>query len=328
MSSTGKKVTNMPQSAARLLVTGATGQLGSLVVERLLQSVPSASVAVLARRPDAATLAETRRLRELGVDVRVGDYDDRSSLDAAFKDIERLLFISSSAVGARVGQHRNVVDAARAAQVGLIAYTSLLHTDSSPLQIADEHRATEAMIVESGLPYVMLRNNWYTENYLAGIAAALGRSVLNGAAGDGRIASATRADYAAAAGEVLLADRHPGGTILELAGDTAFTLTELAAEITRQSGRPVRYENLDPGAYETALKTAGLPDAAAAVVADADAGATRGALFDDGRVLSRVIGRPTTPMAESVRRALAGEKTHDARSTDRSQAGSRRHLRP
>src|SRR5690606_17013477 len=188
----------------------------------------------------------------------------------------------------------------KGAKVGVVAYTSLLRADTSPLGLAPEHRETEAMLRESGLPHVLLRNGWYTENYAMSIPAALAHGVLMGCAGDGRISAAARADYAAAAVAVILnADAHAGRTD-EPAGDTAFTLTELAAEIARQSGKPVRYQNMSEAEYRAALVQAGLPEPFAALLADSDAGVAKGALFDDGRALSRLIGRPTTPMSEVV----------------------------
>ena len=289
----------MSDHQPRLLVTGASGQLGRLVIDRLLETVPAARIVALVRDPETGS-----RLAALGVGVRVGDYARPETLDAALAGSDRVLLVSSNAVGQRVAQHRNVVAAAKRAGVGLLAYTSVLHADTSALGLADEHRQTEALLRESGVPFVLLRNGWYTENYTAAIPAALARHALIGGAGEGRIASAARADYAAAAAAVLTAGADWNGRVLELAGDEAYTLSELAAEIARQSGQPVAYRNMPEANHRAALLGAGLPDALAELIANSDAAAADGALFDDGRELGSLIGRPTTPMAASVAAAL------------------------
>lgn len=282
-----------------IAITGATGQLGRLVIRELLKSVPASRIVALARSADKAA-----DLAAQGITVRIADYDRPDTLEAAFAGVTRLLLISSSQVGQRVAQHRNVIDAARRAGVAAIAYTSLLHADRSPLGLAAEHVETEALLATSGLQWTLLRNGWYTENYLAGIPAALAHGALIGCADDARIASAARADYAAAAARVLASDGHEG-KIYELAGDDAYTLTELAAEISRLSGKPVSYRNLDEVGYRDALTGAGLPPALAAMLADSDRGAAAGGLFDDSHQLSRLIGRPTTPLATLAAQALA-----------------------
>ena len=297
--STQSTSTQSTSTQPRLLVTGASGQLGRLVVEQLLLAAPAGTVAAMVRSPEAGEPLAAR-----GVAVRVADYDHPETLDAALAGIERVLLISSSAVGARVAQHRNVIEAAKRAGVGLLAYTSLLHADASPLGLAGEHRETEALLRASGVPFVLLRNGWYTENYMASVPAALAHHALLGSAGQGRIASAARVDYAAAAAAVLTSDENVSGRVLELAGDDAYTLTELAAEVARQSGEDVAYKDLSQADYEAALLGAGLPGFLAALLADSDAGAARGALFDEGRQLSRLIGRATTPLASSVADAL------------------------
>jgi len=285
----------------RFLVTGASGELGALVIEELVRSVPSAEIAALVRDPERGA---AHRLKALGVQLRTGDYDHPETLDAAFAGTERLLFISSNATEGRVAQHCKVVEAAARAGVSLVAYTSVLHADTSRLSLAADHWETEAALRASGLPFVILRNSWYTENYTARIPVALEHHTLIGAAGDGRIASAARADYAAAAAVVLTSSENPTGRVFELAGDEIYTLSELAAEISRQSGQDVAYRNLDKIAYEQALLGANVPEELAALLADSDAGAAEGALFDDSRQLSALIGRPTTPLATSVAQAL------------------------
>ncbi|WP_028536649.1 SDR family oxidoreductase [Paludibacterium yongneupense] len=289
----------MPASPARILITGASGQLGRLVVHALLQTIEPARIVAAVR--DTAKAGD---LAALGIEVRRADYTKPETLDAAFVGIDRLLLISSSEVGQRLPQHRNVIDAAKRAGVKLLAYTSLLHADSSPLGLAEEHRQTEAAIRASGLPFALLRNGWYSENYAASIPSALQHGAHIGSAAEGRIASAARADYAAAAAAVLSAESVSDSRIYELAGDDAYTLTQFAAEITKQSGRTVIYQDMPEAAFRTALTGAGLPEAIAQLLADSDAGAARGGLFDDSHQLSTLIGRPTTPLAATVAQAL------------------------
>lgn len=282
-----------------IVITGASGQLGRLVIEALLQQVPAGEIVAAVRTPEKIADLAAR-----GVQVRLADYDQPASLAAAFAGADKLLLISASEVGRRVPQHRAVIDAAREAGVGLLAYTSILHADTSPLPLAAEHRETESLIRASGLPAVILRNSWYTENYLAGIPAALQYGVLLGSAGDGRIASAARADYAAAAAAVLTLDSQ-AGRIYELAGDEAYTLAELAGEIAQQSGKAVAYRNLPESEFKAALLGAGLPQGLATLLAESDVGASKGGLFDDSHQLSRLIGHPTTPLAAQVGQQLA-----------------------
>ncbi|MGK9175856.1 SDR family oxidoreductase [Yokenella regensburgei] len=281
-----------------IAITGATGQLGALTVEALLETVPANEIVAIVRNP-----AKAEALTQKGVVVRQGDYNDAAALTAALTGVDKLLLISSSEVGQRTSQHRNVINAAKAAGVKFIAYTSLLHADSSPLGLAVEHVETEHMLAESGIPFALLRNGWYSENYLASAPAALAHGVFIGAAGDGKIASATRADYAAAAARVMREENH-AGKVYELAGDDAWTLSELAAELSKQSGKSVVYQNLSEADFAAALKDVGLPEAFANLLADSDTGAAKGGLFDDSRTLSTLTGRPTTPLAESVKGIL------------------------
>lgn len=287
-------------TSAKLFVTGASGQLGRLVVAALLRRVPAAQIVAGVRDTEASAAQD---LRAQGVAVRRADYARPETLAEAFAGIDRLLLISSSEVGQRVPQHRNVIEAAGRAGIGLIAYTSLLHADTSPLGLAEEHRATEAILAESGMQTVILRNGWYTENYTASLPQALAHGVMLGSAGEGRIASAARADYAEAAAAVL-ATEAPVGRIHELAGDEAYTLADFASEAARTSGRTIRYQDLPPAEYRAALLGAGLPDGVASLLADSDAGAARGALFDDAHALRTLIGRPTTPLAAVIADAL------------------------
>jgi NAD(P)H dehydrogenase (quinone) len=291
----------MSSQQPQLLVTGASGQLGRLVIDALLKTTPAARISALVRDGKAGA-----GLSALGVRVHVGDYEKPETLDEAFAGVDRLLLISSSEVGRRVSQHRNVIAAAKRAGVKLLAYTSLLHADASPLGLAGEHRETEAALRDLKVPFALLRNGWYTENYAASIPSSLTHGALFGAAGDGRIASAARADYAEAAAAVLSANEDQAGRVYELAGDESYTLSEFAAEISRQSGRPVAYKNLPEAEFKALLAGAGLPEAFAALLADSDAGAAKGALFDEDRQLGALIGRPTTPFAKSILAALKG----------------------
>ncbi|MGX8883815.1 SDR family oxidoreductase [Methylovorus sp. SPW-M1] len=281
-----------------IVITGASGQLGRLVIEELLTSVPANQIIAAVRTP-----AKVADLAARGVVVRQADYTQPATLDAAFAGATQILLISSSEVGQRLPQHQNVIAAAKRANVSLLAYTSLLHADTSPLGLAAEHVATEQALKASGLPYAILRNGWYTENYTASIPPALQYGVLLGSAGDGKIASATRSDYAAAAAAVLRTPNQ-AGKVYELAGDTAYTLTEFAAELTRLSGKAIAYQNLPQADYAKALLDAGLPDFLADLLADSDTGASKGALFDDSHQLSQLIGRPTTPLATAIAAAL------------------------
>lgn len=291
----------MPE--ATILVTAASGQLGRLVVNALLRTEPAGRIAVTVRRPDAAAGFEARGLR-----AHVADYDDPEALAAAFKGVDRVLLISGNALGTRVAQHRNAIAAAKRAGVSLLAYTSVLHADRSRLGLAEDHRQTEAALRESGVPSVVLRNGWYTENDLAAVPAALSHGAVLGSSGQGRIASAPRADYAAAAAVLLTSAEPQAGRVYELAGDTRYTRAELAAELARQYGRPVIYRDLPQADYEAALKGAGLPPEIAALVADADAAAAQGDLDDASGELGRLLGRATTPLGDTIAatRAAAG----------------------
>ncbi|RYZ35912.1 MAG: SDR family oxidoreductase [Myxococcaceae bacterium] len=282
-----------------IVVTGATGKLGQRVVEGLLQRVPATDLAVVVRHPDKAQAWAAR-----GVHVRKADYSQPETLDAAFSQGDTVLFISSSEVGQRRKQHQAVVDAATKAGVKLLAYTSILHADTSGVILAGEHWYTELAIRKSGLPFVFLRHGWYLENYTDNAGPTLAQGVLRGCAKDGRVAPALRQDYADAAIAVLTGTGHEN-QVYELAGDTGFTLAELAAELSRHSGKSVAYDDLPAKDFSAALVKAGLPKPYADVLADADDGIARGDLNDTGRALSRLIGRPTVSLAEALRAALA-----------------------
>ncbi|EOI3491327.1 SDR family oxidoreductase [Cronobacter sakazakii] len=281
-----------------IAITGATGQLGQRVIDTLLNTVAAQEIVAIVRNPAKAAALSAR-----GVQVRAADYNDAAALTAALAGVEKLLLISSSEVGQRAPQHRNVIDAAKTAGVKLIAYTSLLHADRSPLGLADEHVATEKMLADAGIPYVLLRNGWYTENYLASVPPALEHGVFIGSAGDGKIASASRQDYAEAAAKVLTLDNQ-AGRVYELAGDHAWTLRDLTALLSKETGKTVAYQNLSEADFAAALTGAGLPEGFAKLLADSDIGASKGGLFDDSRQLSALIGRPTTSLEASLRESL------------------------
>jgi NAD(P)H dehydrogenase (quinone) len=280
-----------------IAVTGATGQLGRLVVEKLKAKVPAADIVVLVRSPAKAA--------DLGVAIREADYDCPETLDLA--GVDTLLLVSAREVGGRVARHRNVIRAAKRAGVGRVVYTSLLHADASPLSLAAEHLETEAELMASGLPFTILRNGWYTENYTGFVPAALAGGAFIGCAGQGKMSSAPRADYAEAAAVVLAATSGSGheGRTYELAGDEAYTLSDLAAEISRQAGKAIPYRNMPEADYAAALQGFGLSEGMSHAIASWDVGASKGALFDDGRQLSGLIGRATAPLAGTVAEALA-----------------------
>ena len=280
-----------------IVVTGATGHLGRLIVESLLsRGVPAAGIVALGR--DVAKVAD---LAERGVDVRHADYGDPEGLAAAFKGGDVLMFVSGSEAGQRLPQHRNVVDAAKAAGVGRVVYTSAPKADTSSLILAAEHRATEQMIAESGLPCTVLRNGWYLENYTGQLPAYLEHGIA-GAAGEGRISAATRADLAEAAAAVLVGGGHES-RVYELGGEP-FTMGELAAAVSAATGRQVTYTDLPEQQFTEVLVGAGLPESFATVLADADRGARQGDLYVDRADLERLLGRPATPLAEAIRAAL------------------------
>lgn len=279
-----------------IAITGATGHLGQLVIEKLKQKVDASEIVALVRTPAKAA--------GLGVATREADYTRQDTLDVALKGVDTLLLISGNEIGQRAVQHENVIRAAVKNGVKRIVYTSLLHADKSPLNLAPEHVQTEQALKNSGLDYTILRNGWYSENYTGSIAPALGLGAFYGSAGEGKISSAPREDYADAAVVALTGQGHEGKTY-ELAGDEFYTLTDLAAEITAQSGKDIPYRNIPEADYAAALKNAGLPDGFAEAIASWDTGASQNALFDDSHVLSKLIGRKTTPIAVSVQKALA-----------------------
>ncbi|GHJ49432.1 NAD(P)-dependent oxidoreductase [Catellatospora sp. TT07R-123] len=280
-----------------IIVTGATGQLGRLVVDGLLEQVPADQVTAVVRSPEKAAALAAR-----GVRLHTADYDTPESFAGLFSAGDRVLLISGSEVGKdRVAQHRTVIEAARTAGVGLLAYTSA--PGSLTAALADDHRATEQLVLASGLPYTLLRNNWYHEVYTGNLAPVLAHDAVVAAAGPGRVASAARADYAAAAVAVLTGTGHEGRTY-ELGGDTAWSFAEYAAELSRQTGREIAYTSVTPDAYRGILIGAGLPEHFATILADVDVAVEKGELAVTTGELARLIGRPTTPLADAVAAAL------------------------
>ncbi|WP_425864857.1 SDR family oxidoreductase [Arthrobacter sp. TWP1-1] len=281
-----------------ILITGATGQLGRLVVEALLdQNVPAGEIVATGR--DLAKLAD---LADRGVQVRPIDYSDPASLREAFSDADKVLLVSGSEVGQRLPQHLNVIAAAKEAGVGLIAYTSIANADTTGMALAGEHKATEDALRESGLPFVLLRNGWYLENYTEQLGNFLQHGAVLGSAGEGRVSAASRADFAQAAAAVLIA-KDQAGKVYELGGDTAFTLAELAESVAAVTGQQVAYQDLPAEGYTQALVGAGVPEQFAQILADSDLGIARGDLLVTGGELQALIGRPTTPLSVAVQAA-------------------------
>ncbi|WP_225803611.1 SDR family oxidoreductase [Streptomyces sp. NK15101] len=284
-----------------IVVTGATGQLGRLVISELLARVPAESVVAVVR--DKARAAD---LAERGVELRVADYSEPETLAGAFEAGDRVLLISGSEVGQRVAQHTAVVSAAKAAGVAQLAYTGVLGGPEADFTLADEHKATEELILASGLPYTFLRNGWYSENYTANLAPVLTHGAVVASAGEGRIASASRADYAAAAAAVLTgpAEEHLNRAY-ELSGDTAWSLAEYAAEVAAQTGREIAYSDVPAATHLEILTGAGVPRPFAEILVDVDRAVAGGALALRTGDLARLTGRPTTPIADSIKEALA-----------------------
>lgn len=276
-------------------ITGAAGQLGKLVVEQLKARFSTENIVTLARTAE--------NVKELGVEVRAFDYNKAEDLQEQLNGIDKLLLISSNEIGQRTRQHRNVIKAAQRAGVKWIVYTSLLHADSTTVNLAGEHLETEKVLKESGIDYTILRNGWYTENYTASIGGAIAGGAFIGAAASGKISSAARIDYAEAAVVVLLSENYKG-KVFELAGDNAYTLNDLAAELSNQTGKDLPYRNLPEEEYAKILESFNVPSFFAQAIASWDVSASKGDLFNDSGELSKLIGRPTTLLSASVKSAL------------------------
>ena len=287
----------------KIAITGATGQLGHYVIQALLTKTDAQNIVALVR-----DLNKDQHLKAQGVELRHFDYDQTETLAPALEGIDKLLLISANEIGRRTPQHQVVIQAAQQSKVPYIAYTSLLNADTSALGLSQEHRETEALIKESGLAYTFLRNNWYTENYLAGLSHAIESGTLYGAANDGKISSASRIDYAEAAATVLVSDTHEN-RIYELAGSTAFTLQDLADAISEVSGQAVQYKNLTSEQYHQGLVQAGLPTGLVDVIVDADVKTQTGAMFSDSKDLEKLIRRKTTSIQEEIKNTLNTSST-------------------
>lgn len=276
-----------------ILVTGATGNLGRLVIESLLERGADPQSVIAGAR-------DVTKAEDLGVRVARVDYSDPASVRSALEGVDTVLLVSGSEVGQRVAQHKAVIDAAKDAGVAKLVYTSAPKATTSDLVLAPEHKATEELIAASGVPSVILRNNWYTENYAADLARAAETGVLASGAGAGRVASASRNDFAEAAAVVLLDEGHLG-QVYELGGDVAWNYDDLAGAIAEISGRDVAYQPLTADEQLAGLRAAGLDEGTAGFVVALDAGIAAGALADTDGTLSRLIGRPTTPLVEGLR---------------------------
>ena len=283
-----------------IVITGATGQLGRLVIESLLErGIPASDLRALGRNADRLASFAAQ-----GIDTRVIDFEQPETLDAAFSGADALLLVSGSEVGQRLQQHRNAIDAAVRAGVGRVVYTSASKATDTDLVVAPEHAETERLLAASGLPVTVLRNNWYTENYLGTLDTAAATGEIVGSAGEGRVASATRADYAEAAAVVLTTPGHEGA-VYELSGDTAWTFADLAEVASELLGREVVYRPVSPEEHGSILTGVGLDAGTAGFVVALDGNIRDGALAEATPTLRELIGRPTTPLADGLAQARA-----------------------
>ncbi len=278
-------------------VTGATGQLGRIVIEKLKEKTAVENIVAFARTPEKAA--------GFGVEVRAFDYEQPETLAEGLQGIDRLLLISANEIGKRASQHQRVIDAAKEAGVKQIVYTSLLRADTSTLGLAGEHVATEKALAASGIPSVIMRHGWYTENNLGMLNEVVTHGVLLGAAGEGKISSAARADYADADVAVLTSEGH-SGKVYELAGDETYTMADIAAVLSEVSGKPVQYMNLPAAEYTAALTGAGLPEFVAQLFTGFHVSTEKGDLFDEGRMISKLTGKPTTSLKTVISQTLSG----------------------
>jgi NAD(P)H dehydrogenase (quinone) len=282
-----------------ILVTGATGQLGALVIEKLLKKIPADKIVAVGRN-----IEKLNGLKSRGVQVRTMDYDNLESVDAAFLGVEKVVLISSSEIGKRFSQHQNVIEVARHKQVKHLVYTSLLKADRAYMSLKDEHVLTEKLIVASKIPYSVLRNSWYLENYESTIQSALAYGVVLGSAGEGRVSAASRSDYASAIIEVITSTNKHQNKIYELAGESSFSLSDLASRVSALSNKPVVYKNIPEEAYQKELLGFGLPEPVASMLANADVGISKGDLFWEGNDLSNLTNEKTLSLDEYISKFL------------------------
>ena len=281
-----------------IAVTGATGNLGHLVVEALItRGTPASDIVAVVRNPEKAADLAAR-----GVVVRKADYTDAAALEAAFAGVDKVVLISGSEVGQRLAQHTNVINAAKAAGVGFIAYTSILNAQDTVMKLAAEHKATEDVLAASGVPFALLRNGWYWENFLNDLAGVIERGAVVGAGADGKVAGAARADYADAAAAVVTTDGHEGA-VYELGGDERLTYAQFAEKVGEFAGKPVAYQFVSEDAYKGILESVGLPAPVAEILADSDAAIATGALDTESGDLQKLIGRSSTSVAEVLKQA-------------------------
>lgn len=288
------------ENIMRIAVTGASGQLGQLVISQLLERTEAKNIVALVRNPEKLS-----DLSSKGIEVRAFDYaHNADELSIQLAGVDKLLLISSSEIGQRTTQHQNVINAAKLAHVKFVAYTSLLKADTSPLLLAQEHVETEQYLKTSDIPYTLLRNNWYSENYAMGLAQAVEQGKIFGATHHGKIASASRLDYATAAGVVLTQEGHEN-KVYELAGDTSYTLDDVAKWVTEISKKEVTYNDLSEEEYKALLIQVGLPEGFATILANSDDGVFKDALYSDSKDLHKLIGRATTSMQETIKEFLS-----------------------
>jgi len=280
-----------------IAVTGATGQLGRLVIKHLLQRTTPDRIVALVRNLEKAEM-----FKELGIGIRYVDYSKPETLKSALSgNITKLLLISSSEVGLRFLQHKNVIDAAKQSSIKLIAYTSILKADTSPFSLAEEHLETEEYLRSTNIPHVLLRNGWYTENYLLRIKSSMENGALIGCAKDGKISSSACDDYAEAAAVILTSDKSQNNKVYELSGDETYSLSSLCEIISQESGKTIPYIDMEESDFIEALKGSGVPAPLADILACSDIGACKGGLLDESHTLSTLIGRPTTSLRQLVR---------------------------
>lgn len=280
----------------RIAVTGATGHLGGLIIESLLQRGVAASDLVAVVR----SAEKAQPLSDQGIALGVASYEDEAALTAALSGVDRLVLVSGSEVGQRVAQHTNIINAAKAAHVSFIAYTSLLNLDTSELGLAPEHAATEQLLADSGIDHTRLRNGWYWENYASALASGEAVGKFFGAAGSAKVSGAARRDYAEAAAVVVTGENH-AGKVYELAGAPALTYPEIAAAVGDVLGKEVTYENQTVAEYQATLEGFGLPSEVAAMFASMDPIIEQGALYSESTDLQDLIGRPSTSAAEALK---------------------------